>query len=165
MGVWVLPASAASKPSAKQWADGVCSAIQTFGQSVQSSISGLKNASSLDDASQKAKSSLDDATQELVNTMQKLGKPPTSGGKKAQQALQDLSKQLEADANQVKQLLSSEPSTPQEIASTFTEIGSVFQEAVSQVRSTASDLKGLKDGTLRKAFQNAPSCKELKNAQ
>ena len=57
------------------------------------------------------------------------------------------------------------PSTPQEIASTFSQIGSEVQKAVSQVQSTANTLKGLKpNGTLQKAFQNSATCQKLKNS-
>ena len=44
-----IPAGAASSTSAKQWANGVCSAIQTFANSVDSTISSLKGSDSLDE--------------------------------------------------------------------------------------------------------------------
>ena len=147
------PAHAASSTSATQWANGVCSAVQTFGDSVKSTLTGLKGASSLDDATQQLESSLND-----------LGKPPTSDGTKAQNAVQSLSKELKNDVSDVEDLLSPPPSTPQEIASTFSQIGSEVQHAVDQVQSTATTLKGLKpNGALKKAFQNSSSCQKLKS--
>jgi phage-related protein len=158
------PAHAASSTSANQWASGVCSAVQTFGDSVKSTLTGLKSASSLDDASQKAKSGLDDATQQLESSLKALGKPSTSDGGKAQSAVQNLSKELKNDVSDVEDLLSPPASTPQEIASTFSQIGSEVQHAVDQVQSTATTLKGLKpNGTLQKAFQNSSSCQKLKS--
>jgi hypothetical protein len=158
------PAHAASSTSATQWANGVCSAVQTFGDSVKSTLTGLKGASSLDDATQKAKSGLDDATQQLESSLNDLGKPPTSDGTKAQNAVQSLSKELKNDVSDVEDLLSPPPSTPQEIASTFSQIGSEVQHAVDQVQSTATTLKGLKpNGALKKAFQNSSSCQKLKS--
>ena len=48
-------------------------------------------------------------------------------------------------------------------ASAFATIGSEIQKSVSQTKSTANTLKGLKpDGALRKAFQTAPACTQLK---
>ncbi|HXY93193.1 MAG TPA: hypothetical protein VEP49_12000 [Acidimicrobiia bacterium] len=168
LGAWLLapPAHAASSSSsAKQWANGVCSAIQTFGTSVDSTLSGLKSAGSLDDASSQVKSGLDDATSQLESSLQKLGKPSTSDGKQAQSAVQALEKELKTDVSDVEALLSPPPSSPQEIASTFSEIGSDVQKAVGQVKSTATTLKGLKpNGTLQQAFQNAPACKQLKSS-
>jgi hypothetical protein len=158
-------AAASSSTSAKQWANGVCSAVQTFGDSVQSTLSGLKNASSLEDASGKVTSGLDDAAQTLDESLQDLGKPPTPDADQAQKAVQNLSKQLKNDVTTVEGLLSPSPSSPQEIASTFSQIGSQVQKAVGQVQSTATTLQGLKsNGSLQKAFQNAPACKQLKGS-
>jgi phage-related protein len=159
-----VPAHAAST-SPKEWASGVCSAVQTFGDSVQSTLSGLKGSGSLDAASQSIKSGLDQATQELEKSLKDLGKPSTSDGKKAKSAVNDLSKQLSSTVSDIEDLLSPAPSSPQEIASTFSEIGSEVQKAVGEVKSTANTLKGLKpDGTLQKAFQNSSECKKLKQS-
>lgn len=159
-----LPAQAAST-SPKEWASGVCSAVQTFGDSVQSTLSGLKSSGSIDDASQSVKSGLDDATQELQKSLEDLGKPSTSDGKKAKSAVDDLSKQLSGTVSDIEDLLSPPPSSPQEIASTFSQIGSEVQKAVGQVKSTANTLKGLKpNGALKKAFQSSSDCKQLKQS-
>jgi hypothetical protein len=163
--VGVAPAGAASSTSAKQWANGVCSAVQTFADSVQSTLSGLKGSTSLDAASQDLESGLDDATQQLEDSLKKLGKPPTSDGAKAQSAVQSLSKELKTDVSDIEDLLSPPPSTPQEIAATFSAVGSEVQHAVGQVQSTATTLKGLKpNGTLQKAFENSSQCQQLKNS-
>jgi hypothetical protein len=163
--VGLTPAGAASNTSAKQWANGVCSAVQAFGDSIQSTLSGLKDSASLDAASQDLQSGLDDATQQLDESLQKLGKPPTSDGAKARSAVQNLSKELKSDVSDIEDLLSPPPSTPQETASTFSAIGGEVEHAVSQVQSTATTLKGLKpNGTLQKAFQNSSQCQELKKS-
>jgi hypothetical protein len=164
--VAATPASAASSSSsAKQWANGVCSAFQTFGNSVQSTLDGLKGSASLDDVSSEVKSGLDDATQQLEKSLDNLGKPPTPNASKAQSSIQNLSKELKSDANDIQQLLSPPPSSPQDIASTFSQIGSILQKAANQVQSTASTLQGLKgNDALKQGFQNAPACKQLKQS-
>jgi hypothetical protein len=155
----------AQSTSPKQWANGVCSAVQTFGQSVDSTITSLKGSGSLDAATQQAKDGLDSALKQLEDSLQKLGKPTTSDGTKAQSALQDLSTGLTSDVNAIQQSLSPPPSDPADVAATFAEIGSTIQKGVSQTKATANTLKGLKpNGTLRKAFQNAPACKSLKSS-
>ena len=164
LALWSVPAQAAST-SAKDWASGVCSAVQTFGDSVQSTLSGLKGSGSLDAASQSVKSGLDQATQELEKSLSDLGKPPTSDGKKAKSAVDDLSKQLSSTVSDIEGLLSPPPSSPPEIASTFSQIGSEVQQAVNEVKSTANTLKGLKpNGALKKAFQSSSQCKQLKSS-
>ena len=152
---WAMPAGAASSTSAKQWADGVCSAVQTFGNSVDTTISSLKGSDSLDSAAQEAKSGLQSAVTELEDSITDLGKPSTGDGAKAQTAVQDLSDELSNDVAAIQALLTPPPSTPSEIASTFADIGSQIQKAVSQTKSTANTLKGLKpNGALQKAFQS-----------
>ena len=163
--VSAIPAGAASSTSAKQWANGVCSAVQTFANSADSTISSLKGSDSLDSASQEAKNGLQSAVTELEDSLKNLGRPSTSDGRQAQKAVQSLSDQLSKDAAAIQDLLTPPPSTPSEIASTFADIGSQIQKAVSQTKSTASTLKGLKpNGALQKAFQSAPACTELKKS-
>lgn len=165
LGMFAGTAAAGSSntSSPKEWANGVCSAVQTFGESVESTISDLKNADSLDAAASDAKTGLSDATTELSDSLQDLDPPSTGDGKKAQRALEDLAEQLEDDISNIQDLLSPTPSTPQEIAATFSEIGLQIQKAVSHTKATASTLKGLKpNGALQKAFQSSSACQSLK---
>ena len=162
---WAVAARASSSTSAKQWANGVCSAVQTFANSVDSTIGGLNGSDSLDSAAQEAKSGLQSAVTELQGSLEKLGKPPTSDGKQAQTALQNLSDELGKAVASIQGVLTPPPSSPSEIASAFADIGSEIQKAVSQTKSTANTLKGLKpNGALKKAFQSAPACTQLKNS-
>jgi hypothetical protein len=159
------PAGAASsKPTAKQWAGSVCSAFLTFGSSVESTIEGLKSAGSVEDAATAAKQGIQDATKELQSTLDDLGKPPTPNGTQAQTTIQDLGKDLTADANDIEQALTPAPSSPGDVASAFATIGSDVQKAVSQTKDAANTLKGLKgDSALRKGFESASSCQQLKS--
>ena len=157
--------SSSKSSSDKQWANSVCGAFQDFGQSVQSTLDGLKSADSLDAAAQQAEQGIESAAKDLQSSLDDLGKPPSSGAKQAQSAVQNLSKQLSNDVDDVKSLLSPPPSTPQEIASTFSQIGSIIQKGVSQTQSTANTLEGIKsDPQLKNAFQSASNCKQLKKS-
>ena len=79
--------------------------------------------------------------------------------------MQSLSDQLSKDVATIQDLLTPPPSTPSEIASTFADIGSQIQKAVSQTKSTANTLKGLKpNGAVQKAFQSEPACTALKKS-
>jgi hypothetical protein len=162
---WTVPAQAASSTPAKEWANGVCSAVQEFGTAVDSTISDLKGSDSVESAAQDAKSGLQSAVTELETSLTDLGKPSTSDGKKAQTAIQDLSDDLSTAVAAIEATLTPPPSTPAEIASTFAAIGSEIQKAVTETKATAETLKGLKpNGTLQKAFQSAPACTELQQA-
>ena len=80
--------------SPKQWAGGVCSAVQTFGDSVDATISGLKGSDSLDSATQEAKSGLQSAVTELEDVTHDPRQAVDRRRKKAQTAVQDLSDEL-----------------------------------------------------------------------
>ncbi|HEY7105123.1 MAG TPA: hypothetical protein VH986_01835 [Acidimicrobiia bacterium] len=170
VAVVALPATAAGasssqSTSAKQWANGVCSALQDFGTSVRSTLDGLKSAGSLDEAAQQAGQGIQQAADDLQTSLQDLGKPPTSGAKQAQSAIKDLSKQLSADVDDAKAALQPPPSTPQEIASAFAEIGTIVQKGVGQTQSTLNTLQSTKSSKpLQSAFQSASSCKQLQQS-
>jgi hypothetical protein len=166
VGGTVVPAGAAGgSTSPQKWANGVCSAVQDWINSVESTLKGLKNAGSLDAASQDAINGLDTATSQLEDSLKQLGKPSTSNGAKAQSAIQDLSTELSNLVDGVKQELANPPSDPVGIASTFAQIGSDAHKATSEIKSTATTRKGLaSSGQLKKAFQNASSCQSLKKS-
>lgn len=159
------PAGAASsKPTAKEWAGSVCTAFVTFGDSVQKTLDGLKSAGSVEDAATSAKQGIQDATQQLQSTLDTVGTPPTSNGSKARSTIQTLGKQLGSDADAIQQALTPSPSSPGDVASAFATIGSEVQHAVSQTRSAVNTLAGLRGSSaLRKGFQSAPSCQQLKS--
>ena len=166
VGGSVAPAQAREASTSPQhWASGVCSAVQDWINSVESSLKGLKNAGSLSDASQGAINGIDTATTQLGDSFQALGKPSTSNGARAQRALQNLANQLQTTVNNIKQELANPPSDPVDIASTFSQVGSDVRTSIDAIKSAATTLKQVSsNGQLKKAFQNASSCQSLKKS-
>jgi hypothetical protein len=164
MGTVGAAQASSSSSSATKWAGEVCSAFLTFGNSAESTLNGLKGSGSTEDAANSAKQDIQSAADDLQHSLDDAGKPPTSNAKQAQGAIQDLGNELSKDSDDVQQALTPSPSTPGEIASAFASIGSTVQKAVNQVKSTASTLQGLKgNNQLKKGFQNASSCQQLKS--
>jgi hypothetical protein len=156
--------AASSSTSAKQWANGVCSAFVTFGDSVKSTLSDLKGSASVETAADSAKQGVQKATDDLQQSLDDLGKPSTPNAAKAQSTLKNLGDELSKDADAVTEALTPRPSSPGETASAFASIGSTAQQAVNQMKSTATTLQGLKgNDELKKAFQSSSSCKQLKS--
>jgi hypothetical protein len=167
VAAFALPASGAgaATTSPKEWAGGVCSAVQEFASSVDSTLSSLKQADSVSAAADQVSTSLQNDADELRKSLAELGKPSTSDGGKARSAVQKLGNQLSDSADAIRGLLSPSPESVSEIASTFASIGSEIRHAVDVAKSTANTLKGLKpNGQLQKAFKSASSCKELKKS-
>jgi hypothetical protein len=155
----------AGDTSPQKWADGVCSAVQDWIDSVQSTVEGLRGAGSLENASQQAISGLDAATAQLADSIEQLGKPSTSDSRKARDAVEELSNELSTDVESIKGELANLPTDPAGIAASFALIGSDISNAIDEVQSTATTLRGLaRNGKLKKAFQSSSECRSLKSA-
>jgi len=147
-----------------EWASGVCAAVNTWLDSVDKTVKGLKSASSLDAAATQAKDGVKAATDTMKTSISDLGTPSTGDGKKAKKQIDTLTSQLDSLSQSIQSLLSNPGSNPIAIAGTLAQVGSDVGQAVSDVQDTATALKGLKpNGALRKAFQTEPSCTQLKN--
>ena len=147
------------------WANGVCSSVQTWLDSVNSTIKGLKGAGSLDAATTQAKTGVKTATDTLTSSIDALGTPSTGDGPKAKTAVDDLVTQLQSLSTSIQQTLANPGSTPVEVAGSLAQVGSDIGKAANEVKSTGTTLKGLKpNGQLQKAFQSSASCQKLKNS-
>lgn len=153
--------SRTSTPDA--WASGVCSSVDTWLDDVEDTVSGLKRASTLDEAASQASDGVKDATDTLKASIDALGTPSTGDGKKAKKQIDALTDQLDELGTSIQTLLNDPGSNPVQIAGTLAQVGSDVGKAVSEVQDTATALKGLRpNGALRKAFQTEPSCTSLK---
>jgi hypothetical protein len=147
------------------WANGLCSSVQTWLDSVNSTVKGLKGAGSLDAATTQAKTGVQTATDTLQSSVDALGTPSTGDGPKARNAIDDLVTQLQNLSTSIQQTLSDPGSTPVEVAGSLAQVGSDIGKAADAVKNTGTTLKGLKpNGQLKKAFQKSASCQKLKNS-
>jgi hypothetical protein len=163
--VWAANPAGAGDTSPQKWANGVCSAVQDWIDSVQSTVEGLRGAGSLENASQQAINGLDAATSQLADSIEQLGRPSTSDSRKARDSVEKLSDELSQDVESIKGELANLPTDPAGIAASFAQIGVDVSNAISQVQSTATTLKGLSSkGKLKKAFQSSSECRSLKRA-
>lgn len=161
----VSAAGAQTKTPTKKWASGVCSAVQTWLDDLDSTVQDLKNAGSIDDAATQAKSGLKSATDQLEQSLDALGRPQSTDGKKAQKAVQELQKDLEAVGSTIDEALAEPPSGAVAIAATFAEIGTQLGKASKDLENAATAVKGLDPGgDLEKAIQNSSSCQKLKKS-
>ena len=166
--VAVAPATVAASSkttSPTAWANGVCSSVQTWLDSVNSTVKGLKGAGSLDAATTQAKTGVKTATDTLTSSIDALGTPSTGDGPKAKTAVNNLVTQLQSLSSSIQQTLASPGSTPVEVAGSLAQVGSDIGKAANEVKSTGTTLKGLKpNGQLQKAFKSSASCQKLKNS-
>ncbi len=157
-----IPAGAAQ--STDEWADDVCGALLTFRKSVSKTVTEVRSATSLEDATAKARQGMSDAAQDLEGTLGSLERPRTQSGKRAQQALEDLSSELAKTSDAIQEALTPAPTSATQVAAAFAQIGTELEHAATETRSTAATLRSLRgDKELRTAFADASSCQELKS--
>lgn len=144
------------KSSTTDWANGVCSAITSYRQSLTDAADSFRtNASKngLQDATEQVQK----ATDGFVESMKSLGKPDTDAGKEAKETLSTLSQQLNSGLDTVK---SAEGTGVVQGLATVT---GAFATAQTQVKSAFDRLEGLDaQGELSDAFDQASACASLR---
>jgi uncharacterized protein YoxC len=146
--------------AAQDWANGLCTATNTYIDSLTSLGNSLKGGNltkeSLDQALKNAKS----ATETFGDDVKGLGTPPVSDSK-AKDALDTLKDDLSKDADTIKNALSNVSNVTQALSAvstvtaTLATLGTQISSAYNAVKQ--SDPKG----TVQTAFKNAPACSSL----
>jgi ABC-type transporter Mla subunit MlaD len=148
----------------EQWASGVCSALQTWSESVQGAATSLQDTSSISpDSISTALNSVIDATSTLATDVKTLGRPDTESGQQAQETLTQLATTLEGDAAELQKLL--DTSGGAGLGGVLDQLGTVTKtlgSMASAVGQTFDDLQQLDvKGDLQDAFESAGSCSSL----
>jgi predicted small secreted protein len=152
-------------PSPKEWANGICSGIETWIRSVEDTITSLEGSGSIEEAAQSTSDGIKTATDDLVDDLDDLGTPQTKNVKKATNALEKLESQLQDDMENIQDALSDPGTEPVDIAATFATIGTQLQKAVAHVRAAGDSLRKLgANKEIQKAFESASACTSLKDA-
>jgi ABC-type transporter Mla subunit MlaD len=147
-----------------QWADGVCSAVTDWKNTVLDVGTSLKGkpltSSSLSDAGDQIR----DATTTLAQTVKGLGAPDTTAGAAAQKSIDKLAKQLDSGAKAIEDAIAGASGVSGVLTATST-ISSTLVTMGSEVSDTATELQQLDvKGELGKAFDEADSCKALRSS-
>ncbi len=141
--------------STVEWANGVCSAVTTYKNSLTDTaktLTGDLSKSGLQDAADQVKS----ATDTFISTTKSLGKPDTDAGKQAKTTLDTLSSQLDADATTI------QSTTDSGVLAGISTATGALATAQTQITTAFDQLKGLDaKGELGDAFSQASSCSSL----
>jgi hypothetical protein len=147
--------------SAQDWADGLCSALNTWTDSLKSAGQSLSGGNLSKSSLESAGNDVKDATAQLKDDLSGLGKPELSSGDKAQQSVDDLSNKIQEDVDKVEGAVKDAQSGGS-VLSALPTVTSTFAAMGAQVQATFDDLKKLDPkGELESAFNNASSCKSL----
>jgi hypothetical protein len=146
--------------AAQDWANGLCTATNTYIQSLTSLGETLKGGNvtrdSLNSAVDKAKS----ATQTFGDDIKAVGSPPVSDSK-TKKVLDDLSDDLSKDADTIKGALSDVSNTSEALGAVST-VTATLATVGTQISSAYNQVKELDPkGTIQSAFQDTPACSSL----
>jgi hypothetical protein len=153
-----------STTSASEWADGLCSAIGDWTDSVSSATTSLKGDDLNEDSVKSAVDDVGDATESFVDDVKGLGTPDTEAGQKAKESLDSLANNLDDDLAEIKAAGAYFTEGVSGALSAVTKISQTLSTMEQQISSTFSELEQLDThGELEDAFQQSDSCNDLGN--
>jgi hypothetical protein len=156
--------SDSTKPP-EEWADGVCSAINTWTDSLQSAAKSVTGGNLSENSLKQAASDLEDSTAQLKDDLDGLGKPDLESGDKAKQSVDTLSSNISNGVDKINGAIK-DAQNGGGIVNAVTTVTSTIQTMGTQVQTTFNNLKSLDPaGELKSAFENASSCKSLSSPQ
>jgi lysozyme family protein len=149
-----------TEANAADWANGLCTATNTYVDSLKSLGDTLKGGSLSKDSLNSAVDQAKAATQTFADDVEALGSPPVSDSQ-AKQIADDLQSELAKDADAIKSATDN-VSGVSDIVAAVTSITATLTTAGTQISTAVGQLKQLdaKD-ELQQAFQTAPACKTL----
>ena len=154
--------SGSETTSATDWANGVCSSIVTWENSLKSISSSLK-ANPSKDAVQTAVNDAKSATDTLAGDLKKLGRPDTDAGKQAKDAVDTLTSQLQSDIDKIESAVK-DASGATGALNAISVVSGTIATMGTQISTTADQIRSLDaQGELQKAFSQADSCSTLKS--
>jgi hypothetical protein len=153
-----------SGDATQDWANGLCTSLTTWSDSMQSAATTLQDTSSL--SVDTIKGAIDDvvtATSTLASDVSELGRPDTEAGQEAEETVSALADTLQTDAETLQQALDSGSSGGLtgllENISTITSTLGSMANAVGQAFSDLEDLDA--EGELETAFESADACSDI----
>lgn len=158
--------SSSSEPSPKDWADGLCSAITTWSDSVKTAGESLKSGNLSEGDLKKSSSEIKSATNEFADDLKGLGKPNTDAGQQAKDAIDKLATQINEDVDTLQKAVNDAVGKGTKGAvSAASSIATSLSTMSTQIASAASKLQQADaKGEIEQGFRDAPACKKLSSS-
>jgi ABC-type transporter Mla subunit MlaD len=148
--------TAAGGTSPQTWANGVCSAVTTWKdslESVKTDVTSNPSSSSIRQAGR----DIDRATETLAQSLKQLGAPETAQSEAAKKNLDALATQLQSGMDKIDEALKSGSGLTQ-----IATVSATLASMASDLRLAGGNLKQLApNGELQQAFQQSAACKKL----
>jgi methyl-accepting chemotaxis protein len=148
-----------SASETEQWADGMCSALVDWQNSVQAAGEKVSKGDLSKSTLQDAANGVSDANKQLRDDLDSLGKPPTETADKAKEDLTQLTDDLKTNLDKIREALGN---AGNDVTSAITAVSGSVQAMAQDLQNTATQLKELQsDDTWKKAFNSSDSCQKL----
>lgn len=145
------------------WANGVCTAVTTWTESLRSAASSV-TADPSRDSLESAVDDVESATETLTEDLRGLGRPDTEAGEEAQQTVEQLSDDLNDDVQEIETAVD-DVSGASDIPSAVSTISATLMSMGNQISSAFDELEQVDDtGELRNAFEQADACADLRRS-
>jgi hypothetical protein len=146
------------------WANGVCSAITTWTNSLKSATSSLKGGNVSKDGLQGVADDLKSANETFVDDLKGLGKPDTEAGQQAKESVDKLAGELQSDSSKIEDAVK-DVSGASGVLTAVSVVSTTVVSMGSQLQTTFTELQQLDaKGELETAFEQADACKTLTNS-
>jgi methyl-accepting chemotaxis protein len=141
-----------------QWAGDLCTAINTWRDSIAATASTLESDPSREGLEQAA-ADAEETTRTLIDTVKGLGAPDTANGDEARAAVESLATSLESDVDTIKEAVDG-VSDVQGLLGAVSTVTATVANISTQLSSSLDDLSALRDADdeLRQSFEDAESC-------
>jgi hypothetical protein len=150
--------------SAEQWADSVCTELNTWADSVTTTITGVMSqglgitGSDLRTAANQASA----ATSRLVDGLREIGPPDTESGEQAQQDLQQLGDGLEQHADKARDLVEGGSSSGSGLVAVARSVLVEIGAAADEVQSALGSLEQAGDD-IKSGIDSSDACTNLRD--
>jgi hypothetical protein len=146
--------------SATEWADGLCSAITEWTESVQATSNSLKGGNLSEDSLKEAADDFKTATQEFVDEVRALGAPDTESGEQAKEEIDQLGDSVEENVREIEEAVDDGGN----LATTVSAVTTALSAMGEQLAAAFTSLEQLDPGgELEDAFRDAESCDQLES--
>ena len=146
------------------WADGLCTALDTWTTSLSSVGETLKDVENLSPAKvEQAAGDLSDANDRLAADVQALGRPPESAGPEARAAVERFFSSVQAQGALIEDAVQG-VSSSQDVLQAVSVVSGALVTMSADISAAVADLETLEaKEEWQKAFADAPACRSLEN--
>jgi hypothetical protein len=149
--------------SATEWADGVCSAITDWRDSVEPALEDVTSGDLSEGALEDAGDAIQDANDALAEDLNHLDRPETATGQKAEDSIRTLSDEIQGGRDDIRAAVDD----ASDLGSTLEAVAVVsrtLSQLLTKVGTTIEDISQLDPGgELEQAFSDADACSSLRD--